>query len=71
MDNLYWTRVHGNGDKEDERRENTSENHILSHSELEEEIWALFRKLEAEPDDKKRSIVRHKIWGIIENGTSY
>lgn len=37
---------------------------------VEEEIWALFRELEAEPDAPKRNLIRRKIWDIVENGGS-
>lgn len=34
----------------------------------EEEVWALFRRLEAEPDHQIRLYIRYKIWDIVENG---
>ncbi|MEA5105626.1 hypothetical protein [Pantoea sp. S18] len=40
------------------------------HLRVEEEIWALFRELDAEPDASKRNLIRQKIWDIVENGGS-
>lgn len=62
-----WTREHLTGRFNNSDPRENHDSILNKHIRIGVEVQALCRKLEAENDSKKRILIQHEIWNLVEN----